>query len=164
MSRAIKVCIVAPVHIWDDVRVFHKQAITLRREGYQVVLVARSSEEHVVDGVLIKPATAILKGRIGRFLSLPFVFLQAISEAADIYHVHNPDTLPIGFALKLLKRKVVYDTHEDFTRRILMRDWIPKILRPMLANSVGFVEKLAGRFFDASFATQRVVVERLGRK
>jgi len=95
-----KIAIVAPVHCYNDVRVFQKQAITLAKEGYQIVLLARAPKVLVEKGIKIQPVPAY-SNRVMRFLKLPLILQQAWIEKADLYHLHNPDTLPLAFALKL---------------------------------------------------------------
>ena len=155
------VCIVAPVHDWDDVRVFQKEARTLADAGYRVSLIARSPSKLMQHGVDVIPATGSSGGRFLRFLSLPIVGAQALRQGAAIYHMHNPDTLPLVVMLRVFGKKVIYDTHEDYARRILIRDWIPGPLRRMMALLVSRFEIAVSFVANASIATQRVVADRL---
>ncbi|WP_182038464.1 hypothetical protein [Vibrio alginolyticus] len=72
-----KVCILAPIHIWDDVRVFKKQAVSLSCSGYDVTLIARMDQEldgTIQDGVKLVRSKLSDKGKLGRiffFLSSP---------------------------------------------------------------------------------------------
>lgn len=154
-----KICILAPVHIYDDIRVFRKEAKTLVQNGYDVTLFARINKKKTVDGIKIKPVR--YKNRIERFMKLPLIFLKAIKTNADLYHIHNPDTLPIGLFLKLFGKTVVYDTHEDFEKKILIRDWIPNLLKKPIAKSVSFFEMLAGLLFDKVIITQEELESRI---
>ena len=149
------ICVVAPVHRWDDVRVFHKEARTLASAGgYRVILIARAPRCEIVDGVEIVPARTCTSSRLLRFASLPAVFLQALRVNADAYHLHNPDTLPIAFALKIVGYKIVYDTHEDYAKRILMRSWMPLILRTPAARVVSRLERFVSSIADGTIITQ----------
>lgn len=158
-----KVAIVAPVHCYNDVRVFQKEATTLASNGYEVILLARSDRLLQENKVTIKPVPKA-SNRLLRFLKLPLVLKMALAEDADIYHLHNPDTLPIAIVLKLFNKCVIYDTHEDFSQRILLRDWIPKIIRPAIAGLVANLESMVARIVDLSIATQLGVQARLGKK
>ena len=157
------ICILAPVHPCDDVRVFQKEAVSLAQWKYIVTLYARGKSNATINNVQIKVLPSYRK-RISRFLSIPKVFWYALKEKADFYHLHNPDTLPIGFALKLMGKKVIYDTHEDFTQRILSRYWIPSLLRLLLAFLIGIGERIAGLLFDAVIVTQSEVQSRIGKR
>ncbi|MFD2370798.1 glycosyltransferase family 4 protein [Brevibacillus sp. GCM10020057] len=167
MGAATKVCIFAPVHAHTDVRVYQKEAKTIARAGYPVVLLARVAEEQAEEqsrGQLAIESVPRYKNRLQRFLLQPLMLTKILRTRAAIIHLHNPDTLLLGFFLKLLGKTVIYDTHEDFTQRIQMREWIPGMLRTCIAGAVGKLEAWAGRVFDAAIATQPDVAARLGQK
>lgn len=159
-----KVCVVAPVHNWDDVRVFQKEARTLACAGYQVSLIVRAPSPRTISGIDIVPSLGSSNIRLIRFLLLPVVGVQALLQNAQIYHLHNPDTLPVAILLRLFGKKVIYDTHEDFSKKILIRHWIPRLLRAPLASLVGKAEILVSNIVTASIATEQDVVERLNNK
>lgn len=148
----MKVCIVAPVHKYNDVRVFKKEAISLANNGFNVVLYVNTNNVKSLDNITIKPYK--YRSRISRILKIPLLFYRILGENADVYHLHNPDTLPIAFTLKLLKKKVIYDTHEDFRGKILIKDWIPQNLRRPLANIVFNMEVRVSKLVDQVIVTQ----------
>jgi glycosyltransferase involved in cell wall biosynthesis len=163
LSRIATVCVVAPVHLWDDVRVFHKEARTLAGAGYRVIVIARAPGREFIDGVEVVPARTATSSRFLRFVALPAVFLQAVRVKADVYHLHNPDTLPIALGLKMIGRKIVYDTHEDFSKKILIRSWMPAILRQPAARVVVLLEGFVSSIVDATIVTQAGVLGRVDR-
>ena len=156
-----KVAILAPVHAYNDIRVFHKEAKTLARAGYAVTLFARAERCFEEDGVTVVPLRAHQR-RWRRFLALPALLFKVFRARADVYHLHNPDTLPILLALKGLGKRVAYDTHEDFAERIPLKTWIPSPFRRLTARFVVAGERLAGRLADGTIATQPDVAARLG--
>ncbi|MFD2189708.1 glycosyltransferase [Pistricoccus aurantiacus] len=160
----MSIIIIAPVHAWDDVRVFKKQAVSLAKSGFDVKLIARIEKKDFIDGVEVIPPAGSSKNRFLRFLSIPLISFQALFLKGKVYHLHNPDTIPIAFFLRFFGNKIIYDTHEDFTQRILSRYWLPKILRGFIAWAVGKAEVLTARVAQASIATQQEVAERLGNK
>jgi glycosyltransferase involved in cell wall biosynthesis len=161
--KGIHVCILAPVHTYDDIRIFQKEAVSLAQWKYKVTLYAIAKSDQVINNVHIK-ALPSFKKRIHRFLYIPRIFWLALKEKADFYHLHNPDTLSIGFALKLLGKKVIYDVHEDFIKRVFCRTWIIPFFRPLLFYLIYTGEKLAGLLFDAVIVTQYEVQSRIGKK
>lgn len=160
MKTTKKICIIAPVHIYSDVRVFQKEAVTLADKGFEVHLISRGNGNFVENGVAVHGLH--YRNRLFRFLLQPYILFKALSLKADIYHIHNPDTLIMGFLMKLLGKKVIYDTHEDFSQRLKTRKWIPKYLRGLAGFLVSGLEKAAGKVFDCVICTQEEVQKRIG--
>jgi hypothetical protein len=77
-----KVCIVAPIHIWDDVRVYHKEACSLSKNGWNIYLIAQADKPFTINGVNVIPAKINKKPRWKRFLGLSLVFWQAMKVDA----------------------------------------------------------------------------------
>lgn len=160
-----KVCILAPIHIWDDVRVFKKQAVSLASHGYEVSLIARMPDNidgSTHNGVQLIKSKLSDKGKLGRIAFFYQVLKQAIDCKADIYHLHNPNTIPIAIFLSFFSKIVIYDTHEDYSQRLLFREWIPSIFRKSACKIVSSLERLTANLSSAAIATQIDVVERLG--
>lgn len=149
-----KVTIICPVHQPTDIRIFKKEAMSLVNAGYKVSIIAKECSGLIIKNNNITVIGLNYKNRFYRFMSIPKIIFIALKERADIYHIHNPDTLPIGLVLKLLKRKVIYDTHENFRKKILLRIWIPKSLRRLTAYFIFYSEKLCSYTFDATIVTQ----------
>lgn len=159
----VKVVILAPVHQYSDIRVFEKQAKSLATEGYDVVLIAQSEQDHVECGVRVVPAPKY-NSRLVRFGLLFKVLIMALEQKGDIYHLHNPDTLPLALLLKICGKKVVYDVHEDFNQKILIKHWIPAVLRKPIASMVTFLEKTVAKVVDCVIVTQEEVGDRMSGK
>ena len=145
----MKIAVLTSVHNPFDARVFHKEALTLVAQGWEVALVAQHAPgETVVDGVRI-----IGLPRVRRWLR-PLNWLRiiryALRERADIYHLHDPELLPVGLLIQWLTRKpVVYDAHEWYSGKMLLRPWIPHSLRPLVSTLMlrfepFFAQRLAG--------------------
>lgn len=52
-NKTPKVCILTSVHSAFDTRIFHKEAKTLVKAGYDVTLIAQHDKDEVIDGVKI---------------------------------------------------------------------------------------------------------------
>ena len=93
-----KVCILTSVHTPFDTRIFHKQAKSLLKAGYDVTLIAQHDKDELVGGIrmvaLPKP-----KNRLWRMLGTWRVFKLALKQKAEIYHFHDPELLPWGWLL-----------------------------------------------------------------
>jgi len=127
-----KACILTSVHPVFDARIFHKEARSLVKAGYDVTLIAQHHEMEIVDGIRIVPLPKP-KNRIQRMIKLQrLLLISALKEKADIYHFHDPEIIPVGILLKLFGHKVIYDMHELVFSSIDDKRWI----------RVGFVKKL----------------------
>lgn len=102
------------VHHPQDPRIFHRQCKTLRDAGYTVHLVAQRNASATVDGIRIH-ALPEVSGRAGRLkLQIP-MYRIARSIPAAVYHIHDPELIPLAWLLKRTTgASVIYDMHEDY--------------------------------------------------
>lgn len=153
-----KVMIFSSVHPYDDSRVFHKQAQSLAKQGYQVELHAVADfVEKEQNGVRIIGVPRMNK-KWKRLWNGWVLFRRALKSKADIFHFHDPELLPWGVLIQLITRKpVIYDSHEDLPKQIHTKPWIPKKLRSPLSRIVHIVEKgLAKRLAAVITATDSI--------
>lgn len=146
------------VHSIDDVRVFLKECRSLAAAGYDVTLVARGDTSDTVDGV---KRIGVPRGKGNRLKRMVFETLKvariAWSQRADLYHFHDPELLPVGLALKLAGKSVIYDAHENIRDQVLSKPYLPGWSRRVLSVAVGMVESFAVRRFDGVVcATPRI--------
>ncbi len=144
----MKACILTSVHPPFDTRIFHKQAKSLVKAGYDVTLIVQHDKNEVVDGVKIV-ALPKPKNRFWRMLGAWRVFKLALKQKADVYHFHDPELIPIAVLLKLFANgKVIYDVHENVKRDILSKSWLPKAARGLVSLMYQLTEKLGFPFID----------------
>jgi hypothetical protein len=77
------------------------------------------------------------------------VMMVGASLGARIYHLHDPELIPVGLVLKLLGKRVVYDVHENLPKQVLGKRWLPRWLRPLAARMATLIERVADSSFDA---------------
>ena len=144
-----KICIITSAHPPFDVRIFHKEAKSLVRAGYDVTIIAQHDREEIVDGVKIINLESP-RNRIERMTKAIWsAFQKALAVKADIYHFHDPELIPLGLILKALGYKVIYDVHEDVPRQTLSKHYLPVIIREPLAWMISAIEWIGARAFDA---------------
>lgn len=145
----IRVCHLSSVHPAFDTRVFYKECKSLAESGYDVTLIARHDTFEEVEGVHVVPFR-LWKSRVKRILFSPFrMFFLALKQRAHIYHFHDPELMVVGVMLKLWRKKVIYDVHEDVPKQILDKYWIRGLwLRKSLALITKIFEKCCVLFFD----------------
>jgi glycosyltransferase involved in cell wall biosynthesis len=162
-TRADIVCLTT-VHPRHDGRIYEKEARSLaERLGLTVVLMVADGNGHVVadrGGVSFYDLGAV-GGRLRRALAGPWRALLAIRRLKpEIVHFHDPELIPLGFILRALGIKVIYDVHEDVPRQILTKHWLPTVVRRPIAAIVSLVEWIGGRTFHAIVAATAAIARR----
>jgi len=143
MSKLIKITHLTSVHARYDTRIFLKQCTSLAKlQNYKVNLV-------VADGLGNESKNKIQiydigssTGRFKRiFMTTKKIYKKALDLNSDIYHIHDPELIHIGFKLKKNGKKVIFDSHEDVGEDILIKMWIPFLLRKLISLVYSFFEK-----------------------
>lgn len=141
------------VHSRYDVRIFHKMCKSLALSGYGVTLVvADDLGDAVQDGVHILDV-GLNSGRFLRFFVGSFkILFSAFKLKGDLYHLHDPELMLIGLILKIFGKRVVYDSHEDTSKQILIKNYIPYRLRHLISFLYGAFEGAICRWFNGVVA------------
>jgi glycosyltransferase involved in cell wall biosynthesis len=158
------------VHEAADTRIVHKECTALAESGYDVVLVAQGPCVPMPPGVR-HHSVPRARNRLDRVLrTVPAVLRAALSERASVYHLHDPELVPVGLLLRLRGARVFFDVHEDIVLDIGTKPWIPRPMRGFVASVAATVLRLVERGFSAivpatpsiakSFTRGRTVVVR----
>jgi glycosyltransferase involved in cell wall biosynthesis len=116
--------------------------------GYEVWLVAPHGADETRDGVRIMSVPRP-KGRLERATRTAWrVFRRALALKADAYHLHDPELLPHGLLLKLMRKRVVYDAHEHLPKDMHSKRYLPAPLRGLFALVTDVLERAVGFCFD----------------
>lgn len=148
------------VHRRTDTRIFLRQCRSLVEAGYEVVLVVADGHgDTSVDGVRIQDVGQGqgVRGRLGAALR---VFRAARQLRAAIFHIHDPELLPVGWLLRRSGRIVVFDAHEDVPAQLITKPYLSPQRRRLLASVVRWVERFVCSRLDAVIAATPVI----GRK
>jgi len=153
---------ITSVHERYDARIFLKECRSLAQRGHTVtLLVADGREVETRDGVRIESVRKI-RSRLARMgLSTFLLLFRARALNAEIYHLHDPELIPLGLLLKLGGAKVVFDAHEDLPKQILSKPYIPGLLRRPLAALTAVFLRCTLVWMDGLVAVTSAVKESL---
>ena len=158
----IKVCILTSVHPPFDTRIFHKEAKSLAKAGYDVTLIAQHDKDEIVDGIRIVPLPKP-KNRLERMTRTVWTaYRKALRIEADIYHFHDPELIPIGLLLKRHGKRVIYDVHEDYSEAILYKEWLLPQIRKIVAMLSDCFEKTVASCFSGVITVTYRIGQRFG--
>jgi glycosyltransferase involved in cell wall biosynthesis len=167
----MKICILAASHPpWDE-RIFGREAMTLRNNGFEdISLIAPYEKEYEeIKGVKVfgfekKISNSIIKKiKLLRVLAktkvLKILYRKALLQGADIYHCHEPHSLVVGLWLKRkLGAKVIYDSHEYHPEQFAGR--YKGLKRVIAYKLVYFLEKHYAKKADYVFTVCDELVEK----
>ena len=127
-----KVLILSTLHKADDVRIFYKEVLSIKKLPVQVYFVVSHSscKAFEIDGIQIIPIPKA-KSILSRFFVSQYLAAKKIFNVKpDVIHFHDPELIPLVLLLKIiLKVKIVYDIHENITASFKEKTWIPEVIK-----------------------------------
>ncbi|PFI43442.1 hypothetical protein COK06_00025 [Bacillus cereus] len=142
-----QIAILTSVHYAFDTRIFYRISQSLVKHGYDVTLIAPMDETNtfIKNKINILPVQKP-KNRLSRILKTTWqVYKKALQVDADIYHFHDPELIFVGYLLKLRGKTVIYDIHENVSKQILNKEWVP------LKRFASLTYRLIERLFISKF-------------
>lgn len=146
-----KIVHVSSVHELFDNRIFWKECKSLN-EKYDLTLVIPHDKSGIIEGIRVNGLQRE-SSRVKRMLVTTFqAYRQAVKEDAVLYHLHDPELIPVGLLLRMQGKQVIFDMHENVPGSIRTKRWIPGGIRKMLSGLYKALEKFSLNRFGVIFA------------
>ena len=145
IDKKFKVCHLASKHKMNDMRIFEKECKSLAKAGFDVTLIGFGdvAKTEVIDGVRCISLFYPIKNNLELLRKRNKMSLETALEVdADIYHLHEPELLPVGMKLKRKGKIVIFDSHEYYGWQL--RDNIHKI---KVIKTPAFLMKVFGNLY-----------------
>ncbi len=145
-----KITHLTSAHPRYDSRIFIKECGSLAKvDTYQVNLVVADGRGDERRGGVDIFDVGRIEGRVNRiFKTTKKVLYRAIELDSHIYHLHDPELIPIGVRLKKLGKIVIFDSHEDLPKQIMAKHYLNRATKKILSYLYSRYEKIALKRFD----------------
>ena len=143
MSRVL---VLSTVHQAEDPRIRRRTVAVLAR-AHAVRYMTPPPGPTAADDVEWRPLSGSRPVRWWRAL------VASLRGDVDLVSLHDPETIPIGLAVRVLRRRpVVFDVHEDVPGQLRTKPWLPGPLRAPLALLAAGLLRVAERSFTITLA------------
>lgn len=146
-ARAPRALVVTVVHHPFDSRIRHREIRALIDAGWEVTYAAPFAGYDVEPGTVPGLTTHDLPRAAGRRRLRAAVaarrLVRRLAPEHDVVLVHDPELVPALAGLARGRR--VWDVHEDPAAALVVKDWLPRPLRPVVALGWRSLERLVER-------------------
>jgi glycosyltransferase involved in cell wall biosynthesis len=143
-----------------------RESSALLDGGHRVALIAMHDKSRgSLDGIELLPLPYESRTRWQRIKLIPHVYRMARAWPADVYHVHEMESLLIGILLKWRTgAKLIFDSHECFhhTAARFLSGFKARVVTAMMSRVVRWMSRRADHVIVVSFTSERFYREFCG--
>lgn len=158
------VCHFSSVHRMNDTRVYYRQVRGLLGCGISVHLIGREADV-CKNKNLTTEVFPEYKSRVRRVIFGNLLMLSKLwCVKADVYQFHDPELVFVGVLLRLMRRKVIFDVHENFEQQIKAKPYFNTRFSRFIALLLAGVEKFTARFMTGIICAVPAIQSRFGHR
>jgi glycosyltransferase involved in cell wall biosynthesis len=152
MPAAPKVVCVSSARAAHHPRHHYRLAASLAAAGYEVVMLAQPDLTPGHEDAVPISYLPIRSNRLTRIASAPLSLLRALRSRPDAIYVLTLDLLPWAALLRVIRPgiAVVYDSNDEYDTFMLIKEWLPRPVRPALRRIFRWLEPWLARRLDAA--------------
>jgi len=145
-------------------RQHYRLAAALAEVGYDVSTLAPPDLTSGHQDAVPVEYLPIRRNRLTRMTSGPLTIGRALARRPDVLYLVSLDLLPWGALVRRLGRcSVVYDSNDEYDTYMLIKEWLPVRLRPLLQRLVHRLEPWLARQLDAATTALPATQEKFER-
>jgi len=146
----VKITHLTSAHPRYDTRIFIKMCSSLSKiNNYKVSLVISDGKGNENKNGVEIIDIGKEEGRLNRiFKTTKQIYEKAVELDSDIYHLHDPELIPIGLKLKKLGKRVIFDSHEDVPKQIMAKHYLNSVTKRIASFIYKNYERRNLRKFD----------------
>ena len=140
----MRVLVCTIVHHSTDARIFRRQIGALLEAGHSVSVIAPGTGQPDVPTLLVPRAHGRRRFAAWRAARSR---IRELAPDHDLLVIHDPELLCVlpWRELRRANVRVVWDVHEDLAAALVMKTYLPTLLRRLLVPAIGLLERWAER-------------------
>lgn len=136
----IKIAHITSVHRHNDTRIFLKQCISLSKH-YEVHLINKEYTG-IKNNIIFRKANFLKKPILRIITSWIIALYNTIGYGYKSIQFHDPELIFAAPIWRLFGIKVIYDVHENYSRQLETKDYIPNIFKFLIKILIISTEKI----------------------
>ena len=162
-----KVLILSTVHLWNDNRILYKEIASMKKLNFSLTYIVQhqNTKPFELNGINVLPIPIVFSKKKRLFTLQKIVYEIIKKENFDVIHFHDPELILLMFWVKKkFNINIIFDIHENVSAAILDKNWIPKIVRPIMVSIYKIIENIFIRKFDRLIIAEKSYSKIYGKK